>query len=120
MPDGTADGTPIQLRSCFVKPLNARGFGDIDAARFQIQHGFAFGAHLHFEPGTGGEAHFQAARGVGRGQEALRPWGIVTVGEDRLGAVNGWFRVAGGFSMPSFSSVASSSEHRVSTPGRPT
>ncbi len=77
--------------------MHPGGFGDVDAARFEIKHRFAFGiAHLYFRTGTGGKAHFQAARGVGGGEEAFRPRGVIAIGKHRFRTVyrNG-FGIAG-------------------------
>ena len=76
--------------------MHASGFGDVNAAGFQIKHRFTFGiTHLYFRARAGSKAHFQAARGVGRGEEAFRPWCVVAVGKDGFCTIDGdSFRVA--------------------------
>ena len=72
-----------------LQPLHTGALGDQDAADLQVQHRLALGVtHLHLRAGARGEPHLDAPGGVGRGQERLRPGGVVTVDEHRFGAVH--------------------------------
>ena len=69
--------------------LRARGAHDRDAARLEVEHREPLRvAHQRLGAGAGGEAHLDAARGVRRAEECLRPGRVVAVDEDRLGAVD--------------------------------
>ena len=70
--------------------LRARRAHDGEAARLEVEHREALRvAHQRLRAGARGEAHLHAARRVGGAEERLRPWRVVAVDEDRLGAVDG-------------------------------
>ena len=72
--------------------LNALRAGRADqreAPRLEIEHRLAFGlAHQRLRAPTGGEPNLHAARGVGRGEQGLRPRRVVSVDEHRFGPVH--------------------------------
>ena len=73
-----------------LHPLRAGGADGGEAARLEVEHGAALRvAHERLRAAAGGEAHLDAARGVGGGEQRLRPGRVVAVHEDRLGAVDG-------------------------------
>ena len=72
-----------------LDPLGAGRPDDGDAARLEVEHREALRvAHQRLGARTGGEAHLDPAGGVRRAEERLRPRRVVTVREDRLGAVH--------------------------------
>ena len=70
--------------------LRAGGAHEREAARLEVEHRLALGRpHQRLGAAARGEAHLDAARGVRRAQERLRPRRVVAVDEDGLGAVDG-------------------------------
>ena len=90
VPPGTARTSATQEIEPFWIPCAPGRADDGDAARLEVEHREALRMpHQRLGARAGGEAHLDAARGVRRAEERLRPGRVVAVREDRLRAVHG-------------------------------
>ena len=84
---GAGDGRTVD--AAVLGALNTHRPLQAQAARLEIEERLALvDAHQQLAAGAGGAARLEAAAGIGRDQEGLRPWRVVAVDEGALGAVD--------------------------------
>ena len=72
-----------------LRSLRSRALGHVQAAAFEIQHGFLFAvSHEHLRAGARGKSHLQSARSISGIQKCFGIGRVVTVDEHLFGTVD--------------------------------